>query len=171
MLIKIEYLHSNWDYPCTKSVWDRITSLGAKKDRKLKIMTWEEIIISLPIYALMRYYLPILINFGIIGNCLLIRVLLGSELRKRSSSVYLAAFAIYDNAFLVTMLVVSMGYIGYMWSDQPGVCQLIGYSSRLFRFSAAWLVTAFTVERFMALRYPTHREFLCSVVRWEKNSI
>lgn len=134
-------------------------------------MSWERWISNL-VYALQLYYIPILVNLGTIGNCLSVCVFFGSKLRKTSSSFYLGALAICDTGFLISLFVTWMELMGYTaLFNRAGFCQFFIYLSTLCSFLSVWLVVAFTVERFVAVRYPLRRKSMCTVVRYTNDKI
>lgn len=113
-----------------------------------------------------RYYTPILVFLGLLGNCLSMYVFFGTKLRYSSSSIYLGALAISDSGFLVVVFVpwLRMVYVVDLFNRQ-GFCQFFIYLATLCSFLSVWLVIAFTVERYVAVRWPLRRQFLCTVAR------
>ncbi|KAF2884644.1 hypothetical protein ILUMI_21531 [Ignelater luminosus] len=49
--------------------------------------------------------------------------------------------------------------------NQQGMCQIMIYITGVCSFLSVWLVLAFTVERFVAVRYPLLRQSVCTVSR------
>jgi hypothetical protein len=49
--------------------------------------------------------------------------------------------------------------------NRQGFCQFIQYFGYVCTFLNAWLVVAFTIERYIAVKWPLRRQFLCTVVR------
>lgn len=112
-----------------------------------------------------RYYTPILVHLGVLGNCLSVCVFFGTKLRYFSSSIYLGALAISDTVFLVTVFVVWLTMVQVDLFNQRGFCQFFIYLSTLCSFISVWLVVAFTVERYVAVKWPLRRQSLCTVAR------
>ncbi|XP_025994992.2 thyrotropin-releasing hormone receptor isoform X2 [Solenopsis invicta] len=106
-------------------------------------------------------------NFlGCLGNCLSVYAFLGTKLRYSSSSIYLGALAINDNIFLLLGVFIPwLRTWGVNIFNQQGFCQFIQYFGYVSSFLNAWLVVAFTVERYIAVKWPLRRQFLCTVVR------
>lgn len=75
------------------------------------------------------YYLAVIIVFGILGNALNFLVFTRTHLKLRSSSYYLAALALADLGFLVTLLVVWLNHFGVDLFNRPGFCQALVYLS------------------------------------------
>ncbi|XP_031347093.1 neuropeptides capa receptor-like [Photinus pyralis] len=111
------------------------------------------------------YYTPILVYLGTIGNALSMVVFFKTKLKKLSSSYYLASLALSDSVFLLSLFVVWLNMVDVNWFNQHGVCQLMVYLTGACSFLSVWLVLAFTVERFIAVRYPLLRQSVCTVSR------
>jgi hypothetical protein len=111
------------------------------------------------------YYTPILVLLGTTGNCLSVIVFATAKLRQLSSSYYLAGLAISDTGYLLTLFFVWLNLVDVPLFNQHGFCQALMYCSQLCSFLSVWFVVAFTVERFIAVRYPLHRPSMCTVTR------
>ena len=70
---------------------------------------------------------PFLVVFGCVGNLVSVWVFHSSKLRTLSSSVYLAALAASDTAFLIQLLLVWLDGCGFNIYNRWGVCQGIQY--------------------------------------------
>ncbi|XP_031338832.1 thyrotropin-releasing hormone receptor-like [Photinus pyralis] len=112
------------------------------------------------------YYIPFIISVGLIGNLLSCIVFLTTHLRMRSSSYYLAALAVADFTFLAILLLVHCSFNNVIEIyNQKGWCQSFVYLSTVCSTLSVWLVVAFTVERFIAVRYPLQRPQICTIAR------
>lgn len=111
------------------------------------------------------YYTPILVHLGLLGNCLSVCVFFGTKLQRASSSIYLGALAISDSGFLMMIFIVWLNMFHVHLFNTSGFCQFFIYFSSLCSFFSVWLVVAFTVERYVAVKYPLHRQSLCTVAR------
>ncbi|XP_028156642.1 thyrotropin-releasing hormone receptor-like [Ostrinia furnacalis] len=112
------------------------------------------------------YYTPMLVLLGLLGNGMCVSVFFTSKLRLQSTSQYLSALAISDSVFLVQLLppwLNALGITGVF--HEPGFCQVFVYTSYVTSCLSAWLVVAFTVERFVAVLYPLRRNAVCTVAR------
>ncbi|KAH1026840.1 hypothetical protein HUJ05_000453 [Dendroctonus ponderosae] len=111
-------------------------------------------------------YMAAIIIVGLVGNFLSFLVLLISELKLRSSSYYLAALAASDFGFNLILLfkIVSFNEILNLFNVE-GFCQFFTYSSSVCAFLSVWLTVGFTTERFIAVRYPLQRQYICTVSR------
>lgn len=106
-----------------------------------------------------------LIILGTLGNCISVLVFFTTKLRKLSSSFYLAALAVSDTGFLIALFISWLNSIGVPLFNVSGVCEVDNYLIYVCSFLSAWLVVAFTVERFVAVRYPLRRPSMCTVAR------
>lgn len=111
------------------------------------------------------YYLAIIIIFGMVGNTLSFLVFTRTHLKLRSSSYYLAALALADLGFLLTLLVVWLNHVGVDLFNRQGFCQALVYSSSVCSCLSVWLTVAFTIERLIAVQYPLQRPYMCTVRR------
>ncbi len=111
------------------------------------------------------YYLAIIIIFGMVGNTLSFLVFTRTHLKLRSSSYYLAALALADLGFLLTLLVVWLNHVGVDLFNRQGFCQALVYGSSVCSCLSVWLTVAFTIERLIAVQYPLQRPYMCTVRR------
>lgn len=86
---------------------------------------------------------------------------MATNLRKIPSSHYLTALAFADSGMLLCHVMLMSG--GY--PSVPGLCQLTYYSGGVFSFLSVWFVVSFTLERYIAVRYPLRRLQWCTVGR------
>jgi len=112
-----------------------------------------------------QYYTPVLVLLGLLGNCLSVCIFFGTKLRYSSSSIYLGALAISDSGFLVAVFVSWLKMVYVDLFNRQGFCQFFVYLATLCSFLSVWFVVAFTVERYVAVRWPLRRQFLCTVAR------
>lgn len=117
------------------------------------------------LHGLQMYYVPFLVYFGSLGNSLSVCVFFGTKMRRTSSNFYLAALAISDTGFLLSLFIVWLGMIEVKLFDRQGFCQFFVYLTTVCSFLSAWFVVSFTVERFVAVRYPLQRQWMCTVKR------
>lgn len=115
---------------------------------------------------IVRYYESIFLPLGLLGNCLSMCVFFGTKLRYSSSSIYLGALAISDTGFLVSAFVswLNIMHITNLFHGR-GFCQFFTYLGTLCGFLSVWFVVAFTVERYVAVRWPLRRQSVCTVAR------
>ncbi|CAD6239853.1 GSCOCG00002391001-RA-CDS [Cotesia congregata] len=115
--------------------------------------------------GIQMYYTPVLVSLGTLGNCLSIYVFFRTKMRRVSSSWYLSALVISDTGFLISLLVAWLNMVGIGLFNRPGYCQFFIYLPTLCSFLSVWFVVSFTIERFVAVRYPLRRQSMCTVAR------
>ncbi|PSN33972.1 hypothetical protein C0J52_23064 [Blattella germanica] len=130
------------------------------EDHMARELWWRNVVEGIEMY-----YSLILITLGTIGNCISVLVFFTTKLRKLSSSFYLAALAISDTGFLIALFVAWLNSFGVPLFNTAGICKMNTYLQYVCSFLSAWLVVAFTVERFIAVRYPLRRPSMCTVAR------
>ena len=111
------------------------------------------------------YGTPVIILIGFVANTLSFLVFSMPRLRQQSSSVYLKALALSDNGFLVSL---SIGWFSSLNMDlihKEGFCQLFVLITYVCSFLSVWNIASFTIERYIAVIYPLHRNWLCTVYR------
>ena len=108
------------------------------------------------------YITPFIIIIGVTGNFLSFLVFTLTHLRRQSSSVYLASLAIVDIVFLCNLCIVWLSFIKISIFHQEGWCQLVVYMMYVCKFLSVWLVTSFTIDRFIFCYYPLFKERFCT---------
>ncbi len=112
----------------------------------------------------MFYSFSFIIPFGLICNTLSIFVFMSRSLRSRAASWYLAALALSDDMALLSGMVdhwLKDSRIGLpIIKNSNVVCIINTHISYTSRVLSAWLVTSFTVERFIGLTFPLKRAAL-----------
>lgn len=127
----------------------------------------DELLIML-LHAFQMYYVPLLVYLGSLGNCLSVCVFFCTKMRRTSSNFYLASLAISDTGFLLSLFITWLGMVEVKLYDTQGFCQFFTYLTTVCSFLSAWFVVSFTIERFVAVRYPLQRQWLCTVNRAKK---
>lgn len=113
-----------------------------------------------------KYYTPLIMVIGFLGNFTSCLVLISTHLKLRSSSYYLAALSFADSGYLVcAFLVYCSSKDIFNLYDKQGFCQICIYLTYVFSFLSVWLIVAFTIERFIAVQYPLRRSYICTIKR------
>lgn len=133
-------------------------------------ITYVEEIMCAPFYTyinmLHKYYIPLLIVVGLLGNLTSFVVFMTTHLKMRSSSYYLAALAVVEFLFVCILLVVHCSFTNIIEIyNREYWCQTFVYVSSVCSTLSAWLIVAFTVERFIAVQYPLQRPHVCTISR------
>src|SRR6218665_402214 len=117
--------------------------------------------------SFMFYGLSIIVPFGLLSNFLSLIVFMTHPMRRRASSWHLAALSLSDS---LSLLAIALDYwlkndrVGLQWMRTSELtCIAVTHLSYTSRLLSAWLVTTFTVERFIGVVYPLQRSSLISV--------
>ncbi|XP_061182293.1 neurotensin receptor type 1-like [Saccostrea echinata] len=117
------------------------------------------------------YFTPVILVVGFVGNLLSLYVFLSRNMRGLSASTYLAALSTSDLLTLIFYVTVEWLRRGLMYLkpdvmltfiDVDGLCQFQHYMSYMSRFLSAWLVVAFTGERYIGVCHPLRRRDICT---------
>nr|XP_012224450.1 PREDICTED: thyrotropin-releasing hormone receptor-like [Linepithema humile] len=122
--------------------------------------------VTIEIFNIKKYYLPIFIILGLLGNCLSAIVFFRKKMRSLSSSVYLGVLAISDMSFSLMIFIQWLRIMEIL--EVPNLHWLNYFEIFLvyfFKFLSAWLITAFTIERYTMTKYPLLRQSWCTVNR------
>ena len=112
-----------------------------------------------------KYYIPLVVILGILGNSLSLVVFLCTYLNRLSLSVYVAALAISDNGFLLALGIGWLEYAGIRLFNTNGWCQTVVYMGYVTSFLSVWFTVSFTVERYIAICHSLLRPEMCTTKR------
>lgn len=98
-------------------------------------------------YIAIVSYSVIFVFLGLLGNILVVAIFLSKELKKKSSSIYLALIGVTDSVVLVNIFIdlISSFY------DRIYRCNSFLFFDELARFLSVWLGVASTVENFLII--------------------
>lgn len=122
-------------------------------------------------YSIYAYLTPFIITLGFIGNTTSLYIYLTKPMKKVSASMFLSAICISDCLVLMTYVLMDWLHKGLpLWPgglrlsmiNIDGICQSFIICAYMFRFTSAWLILVFTIERFVAVCHPLHKRALCS---------
>jgi hypothetical protein len=118
--------------------------------------------------TIVKFYIwPLLVLFGLTGNCLSILVLTRRRLIRTSTNNYLTILAAFDSCYLIFTLLLNIGshprFIQYSLTETflYFLRPLADFSSN----TATWLIVCFTLERTLAVAKPIYAKRRCSVRR------
>lgn len=125
------------------------------------------------------YCTPLILILGLSGNVLSLCVFLSKNLRSLSASTYLAALSVSDLLALVFYVSVEWLRRGLVYLDPAMkskilffdgdvVCQFQLYVSYVSRLLSAWIVVAFTFERYISVCWPLLRKDFCTKRRTKR---
>ncbi|KAH8289787.1 hypothetical protein KR054_010967 [Drosophila jambulina] len=115
-------------------------------------------------HVVQRILVPCVFVIGLLGNSVSIYVLTRKRMRC-TTNIYLTALAITDIAYLTFQLILSLQHYDYMkyhcelywhlYGTFVWLCDSSGYIS-------IYIAVCFTIERFIAIRYPLKRQTFCT---------
>ena len=111
------------------------------------------------------YLIPIIIIIGLAGNLLSFLVFICTHIKRLSSSMYLAALALADSGFLLSLLIGWFSWTEIELFHREGWCQFVIYTTFVCSFLSVWYVVCFTVERYVAVCHPFRRQDMCTTTR------
>ena len=111
-----------------------------------------------------RYWFPVLIPIGLVGNTLSFLVMIKPNNRKVSTCIYMAAISLSDNLMMLLALhewLVSAANIHkwHLWE-----CKLSAYLHNFCLQCATYQVLAMTIDKYVAIKWP-HRAATYSTPR------
>ncbi|XP_016946298.1 uncharacterized protein LOC108021972 [Drosophila biarmipes] len=115
-------------------------------------------------HVVQRILVPCVFVIGLLGNSVSIYVLTRKRMRC-TTNIYLTALAITDIAYLTCQLILSLQHYDYPKYHLKIYWQLYGYFVWLcdsFGYISIYIAVCFTIERFIAIRYPLKRQTFCT---------
>lgn len=121
---------------------------------------WVEI---LPLVNIVRFLLSygttIIVIGGVCLNILSFVVLTQKHMRKATSNMYLAFLAIYDTGsltfnFLTGVIRGNSESANKNFQNSEILCTFHGVVVELFNLLSVWIIVAFTIERFLMVKFP-----------------
>ena len=103
-----------------------------------------------------------IIILGVTGNVLSFFVFAFTHLQRQSSSIYLATLAIVDTVFLLSLLIVWLGWLKIPLFHSNGWCQTVVYLNHLCGFLSVWSVVGFTTDRYIIVYHPLRKDRFCT---------
>lgn len=111
-----------------------------------------------------KYLVPFVVACGIIGNFFNIVVLVNPKMRT-STNIYLLSLAFCDSLYLLCTLTLSFLHCSNKELPEAAFRYIpVGrVFSDLFGNTAVWLTVCFTLERYVAVRFPMRGKAWCTV--------
>nr|XP_012224459.1 PREDICTED: thyrotropin-releasing hormone receptor-like [Linepithema humile] len=146
------------EFPITNFIYS-LYNLSDSKDLFINTPTIET-------FSIKKYYLPIFIILGLLGNCLSAIVFFRKKMRSFSSSIYLGVLAISD---MNLSLMIFIQWFRIMEILEVHNLHWLNYSKNFLiyflKFLSVWLIIAFIIERYIVTKYPLLRQSWCTVKR------
>ncbi|XP_042858366.1 thyrotropin-releasing hormone receptor-like [Penaeus japonicus] len=113
----------------------------------------------------------IIFIIGVIGNAMVVIVVARNKNMATPTNCYLVSLAVADCAVLVAAVpqeIVSYFLIGNHWIWGRGGCAIMIFLQNLGINASSLSLTAFTVERYIAICHPMKAQTVCTVERAKK---
>ena len=100
-----------------------------------------------------KYWNPILVPIGLVGNVLSFLIMVKPNSRKMSTCIYMAAISVNDSMMLI---VIFYGwFVSYLIHKRyPLSCRIESFLSMCALQNATYQVVAMTVDKFIAVKWP-----------------
>ena len=118
--------------------------------------------------TVVKFYIwPLLVLFGLTGNCLSILVLTRRRLIRTSTNNYLTILAAFDSCYLILTLLLNFSSHPKfsLYSFTPTCVYILRTLADFSSNAATWLIVCFTLERTLAVAKPIYAKRTCSVRR------
>ena len=117
-----------------------------------------------------KYWFPVLIPLGLVGNTLSFLVMIRPNNRKVSTCIYMAVISINDNVMLSSALYDWFVVGVYIREWYLLECKINAYSPNFSLQCSTYLVVAMTIDKYIAIKWP-HRAATYSTPRRAKITI
>ncbi|XP_049312617.1 uncharacterized protein LOC105232244 isoform X2 [Bactrocera dorsalis] len=115
-------------------------------------------------HVVQRILVPCVFVVGLLGNSVSIYVLTRKRMRC-TTNIYLTALAITDIIYLTMALLLSLQHYDYVQRNVEIFWKCYGYVVWLCdacAYISIYIAVCFTIERFIAIRYPLKRQTFCT---------
>uniref|UniRef100_W8B1T9 Thyrotropin-releasing hormone receptor n=1 Tax=Ceratitis capitata TaxID=7213 RepID=W8B1T9_CERCA len=115
-------------------------------------------------HVVQRILVPCVFVIGLLGNSVSIYVLTRKRMRC-TTNIYLTALAITDIIYLTMALLLSLKHNDYVQRNVEIYWKCYGYIMWLCdacAYISIYIAVCFTIERFIAIRYPLKRQTFCT---------
>ncbi|XP_060603506.1 somatostatin receptor type 2-like, partial [Ruditapes philippinarum] len=108
---------------------------------------------------LLSYGTSLIVIVGVCLNILSFIVLTRKSMRKTTSNLYLAFLAIYDTLsltfnFMIGVIRGNSESANKSFQESEALCTFHGVVVELFNLLSVWIIVAFTIERFLMVKFP-----------------
>ena len=108
---------------------------------------------------MLSYGTSTIVILGVCLNILSFIVLTRKSMRKTTSNLYLAFLAVYDTLsltfnFMIGVIRGNNETANKTFQDSEALCTFHGVVVELFNLLSVWIIVAFTIERFLMVKFP-----------------
>ena len=101
-----------------------------------------------------KYWFPILVPVGLIGNTLSFLVMIRPNNRKMSTCIYMAAISINDNLMMCSALHNWLATVAKIYEMYPIECKLASFFGLHVVQNSTFQVIAMTLDKYVAIKWP-----------------
>ena len=101
-----------------------------------------------------KYWFPILVLIGLVGNTLSFLVMIQPNNRKMSTCIYMAAISIIDNLMMCLALHYWLVTVVKIHELHLWECKTISYLTNSSLQSSTYQVLAMTIDKYIAIKWP-----------------
>ena len=142
--------------------------------KTLKIDTFMEEVETLITYkianAINKYWFPILIPIGLVGNSLSFLVMIKPSNRQLSTCIYMAAISINDNVMMLLAVESWLATELKAYKRHSIECKIISFLGLAVLQNSTFQILAMTVDKYIAIKWP-HRAATYSTPKQAKVTI
>lgn len=129
--------------------------------------TWTDRSVEYKVISVLIVFL--ICAFGIVGNVMVILVVLTTKHMRTPTNGYLVSLAVADLMVLIAAGLPSIADSLFgSWIFGHAGCLCITYFQYLGINASSCSITAFTIERYIAICHPIKAQFLCTLTRAKK---
>ena len=101
-----------------------------------------------------KYWFPILVPIGLVGNTLSFLVMIKPNNRKMSTCIYMAAISINDNVMMLLALRNWLATELKVYKRHPIECKVTSFLVLLVLQNSTFQILAMTVDMYIAIKWP-----------------
>ena len=116
---------------------------------------------------LVRYWFPVLVPIGLVGNILSFLVIIKPNNRKISTCIYMAAISINDNIMMLVCLHYYLLSAVQIHSWNSFECKFLAFEALFALQNGTFLVVTMTIDKYIAIKWP-HKAAIYSTARRAK---
>ena len=117
-----------------------------------------------------KYWFPILVPIGLVGNSLSFLVMIKPGNRQLSTCIYMAAISINDNVMMLLAVQSWLATELKAYKRHPIECKIISFLGLTVLQNSTFQILAMTVDKYIAIKWP-HRAAMYSTPRRAKITI
>ena len=103
---------------------------------------------------IMKYWFPVLVPIGLVGNTLSFLIMIKPSNRKLSTCIYMAAISMNDNAVMPLAGHRWLASVIQFYKRNHIECSIIPYLVKTASLNSTFLVLAMTIDKYIAIKWP-----------------